>query len=396
MYELLAIFALFILAYSAVSGGIARTPISGAIIFTTFGFIAGPLVFDWLDLDVSSEGLRGIAELTLAVLLFTDASSADLSVLRRAIKIPQRLLLVGLPLTILLGFLSGWAIFPELGLLELAILATVLAPTDAALGAAVVADESVPDRIRQGLNVESGLNDGICVPILFLFLALIANTGTAENPASLALLLIAEEIGIGMLVGGGLTFVAVHAYQYCYDRGWTTKVWQQLPVIALAVSCFSIAQHFGGSGFIASFVGGLTYSALARSQKEEFLVAAESAGDALALITWILFGAAVVGDYIGLFSFSHLLYALLSLTVIRMLPVIFSLTGTGLTFSEKTFIGWFGPRGMASIVFGVIVLGANLPNSTTIINTVVLTIILSVLLHGLSANPLIAALFRKS
>ena len=212
----------------------------------------------------------------------------------------------------------------------------------------------------------------------------------------LALLLIAEEIGIGMLVGGGLTFVAVHVYQYCYDRGWTTEVWQQLPVIALAVSCFSIAQHFGGSGFIASFVGGLIYSALARSQKEEFLVAAESAGDALALITWIIFGAAVVGDYIGLFSFSHLLYAMLSLTVIRMLPVIFSLTGTGLTFSEKTFIGWFGPRGMASIVFGVIVLGANLPNSATILTTVVLTIILSVLLHGLSANPLIAALFRKS
>ena len=205
MYETLAILAVFIFLYSISSGGLERTPINGALVFTAFGLALGPLGLGILSLDVDKEGLRTLAELTLALVLFTDASNANLGVLKKNIAIPQRLLLIGLPLTILLGFGVGVLVFDGLTLLEIAILATMLAPTDAALGKAVVTNEAVPSNIREGLNVESGLNDGICVPILFVFLALVTATGAETSTPVLAMKLVAEEIGIGVAVGVGLT-----------------------------------------------------------------------------------------------------------------------------------------------------------------------------------------------
>ncbi len=396
MYELLAIFAVFTLFYSVIAGGLAKTPISSAMVYTSFGLLAGPLVFDWLDINVEVEGLRSIAEITLAVVLFTDAANADLRVLRRSAIIPQRLLLIGLPLTIAFGYLTGSWVLPELGFFELAILATMLAPTDAALGAAVVADKAVPANIRQGLNVESGLNDGICVPVLLLFLALAIETETKLTTTEFALHLFLAEIGIGAGVGLLAAIGASWLLKACVNRGWVNDTWRQLPVIALAIACFSIAAYFEGSGFIASFTGGIVFGGLAKSHKEDLLLAAEGTGELLGLITWTVFGAAVVGQSFELFSWSALVYALLSLTVIRMLPVLLVLTGTGLTFPEKLFVSWFGPRGLASIVFGVMVLNAQLPNESIIGPTVMLTITLSILLHGLTANPLINLLFRKT
>lgn len=396
MYELLAIFAVFTLFYSVIAGGLAKTPISSAMVYTSFGLLAGPLVFDWLDINVEVEGLRSIAEITLAVVLFTDAANADLRVLRRSAIIPQRLLLIGLPLTIAFGYLTGSWVLPELGFFELAILATMLAPTDAALGAAVVADKAVPANIRQGLNVESGLNDGICVPVLLLFLALAIETETNLTTTEFALHLFLAEIGIGAGVGLLAAIGASWLLKACVNRGWVNDTWRQLPVIALAIACFSIAAYFEGSGFIASFTGGIVFGGLAKSHKEDLLLAAEGTGELLGLITWTVFGAAVVGQSFELFSWSALVYALLSLTVIRMLPVLLVLTGTGLTFPEKLFVSWFGPRGLASIVFGVMVLNAQLPNESIIGPTVMLTITLSILLHGLTANPLINLLFRKT
>jgi NhaP-type Na+/H+ or K+/H+ antiporter len=395
MYELLAIFAVFVFLYSITAGGISRTPISGAIVFTAFGLLFGPFGLGFLDLDVGTEGLRTFAELTLALVLFTDAANADLGVLRGSVGVPQRLLLIGLPLTILLGFATGMLLFDGLGMLELAILATMLAPTDAALGAAVVSDESVPANIRQALNVESGLNDGICVPILFLFLALATQSGAEGGAASLALGLVAEEIGIGLAVGLGLTAAGTFLLKRCRDRGWVTETWRQLPVVALAVGCFALAQYLGGSGFIASFTGGLLFGWMAKQHKQELLLAAEGTGETLGLVTWVIFGAAVVARHVNDFTWEVVVYALLSLTVVRMLPVFLSLAGARLATNEKLFIGWFGPRGMASIVFGVIVLNEQLPGGSVVILTVVCTILLSVLAHGLSANPLVAALAAR-
>jgi NhaP-type Na+/H+ or K+/H+ antiporter len=396
MYETLAILAVFIFLYSITGGGLERTPINGALIFTAFGLTLGPLGLGVLDLDVGKEGLRTIAELTLALVLFTDAANANLGVLKKNIGIPQRLLLIGLPLTILLGFGIGVLVFDGLTLLEIAVLATLLAPTDAALGKAVVTNESVPSNIREGLNVESGLNDGICVPILFVFLALVTATGAEESSTSvLAIKLVAEEIGIGVVVGVGLTFLGSRLGIWFADLGWITETWRQLPVPALAVACFAVAQWLGGSGFIAAFIGGLLFGGIVKRRKHELLLAAEGTGDTLALITWVVFGAAVVGQSVGSFSWNVVLYSVLSLTLVRMLPVFLVLAGSRLQASEKLFMGWFGPRGLASIVFAVIVSNEHLPGGGTIAMTAVCTILLSVIAHGISANPLVAALSSR-
>lgn len=395
MYETLAILAIFIFLYSISSKGLERTPINGALIFTAFGLALGPMGLDVLSLDVGREEMRTLAELTLALVLFTDASNANLGVLKKNIGIPQRLLLIGLPLTILLGFGVGVLVFDGLTLLEIAILATLLAPTDAALGKAVVTNESIPSNIREGLNVESGLNDGICVPILFVFLALVTATGAEISTPVLAMKLVAEEIGIGVAVGVVLTFLGSWLATRFADRGWVTETWRQLPVPALAVACFAVAQWLGGSGFIAAFTGGLLFGGIVKRHKPKLLLAAEGTGDTLALITWVVFGAAVVGQSVESFSWEVVLYALLSLTLIRMLPVFLVLTGVRLQASEKLFMGWFGPRGLASIVFAVIVLNEHLPGGGTIAMTAVCTIVLSIIAHGISANPLVAALTAR-
>lgn len=396
IYQNLAIVGVFALLYSAISGRLEQTPISGAIVFTAFGLVVGPIGLGVLNPSVDADILRLLAELTLALVLFTDAAKAEFSVLKRSFHLPGRLLMFGLPLIILLGFGIGVLLFPELALLEIAILATMLAPTDAALGKAVVSDKSVRAEVRQGLNVESGLNDGICVPILFVFLALATASGGEHGAGLLALELLAEEIGIGIVVCVVLTYPAVKLFEWTVERGWVTESWRQLTVVTLAVCCFAGAQSLGGSGFIASFVGGLLFGWLTRHRKtHELLVASEATGDTLALVTWVVFGATVIGQAVGSFTWQVVLYAVLSLTVIRMLPVFLVLTGLPLQADEKLFVGWFGPRGLASVVFIVIVLGANLPGSGTLAATVACTVVLSILGHGLSANPLVALLARK-
>jgi NhaP-type Na+/H+ or K+/H+ antiporter len=387
VYQDIIILAVFILIYSSVAGAVERTWISGAIIFTAFGLLIGPVGLDLISFKADREVIRTLAELTLALVLFTDAAGADMGVLRKTEALPTRLLLIGLPLTILLGFGVAALLFQELSLLEVALLATMLAPTDAALGKAVVTNETVPDAVRQGLNVESGLNDGICVPILFVFLALAAGKSGEGGPWQLAVMLVAKEIGIGLAAGLLLTVMAGWLLKFAWRRHWLTETWIQIPIVALALVCFATAQLLGGSGFIAAFSGGLLFGALAKQHREEFLRAAEGTGDTMALITWVIFGAAVVSHAMGHFSWVILLYAILSLTLIRMLPVFFTLAGLGESTEGKLFMGWFGPRGLASIVFAVIVLNTNVPNSGSIAMIVTCTIILSIILHGVSANP---------
>jgi len=287
----------------------------------------------------------------------------------------------------LLGFAIGGAVLGTLGLFEIALLATMLAPTDAALGKAVVTNPAVPAPVREGLNVESGLNDGICVPILFLLLALAAGQGGDETAWQMALRLFAEEVGIGIGTGVVLTGAAVLLLRFCRRHEWLSPTWIKVTVIALAFGCFGTAQALGGSGFIASFVGGILFGALLKPHHHELLEAAEGIGDTLALLTWVLFGAAVVGQAVGALTVTAVVYSVLSLTVIRMLPVFISATGLRASTEEKLFLGWFGPRGLASIVFGVIVMGADLENGTMISVIVACTVTLSIIAHGVTANP---------
>jgi NhaP-type Na+/H+ or K+/H+ antiporter len=266
----------------------------------------------------------------------------------------------------------------------------MLAATDAALGKAVVTNKSVPARVREGLNLESGLNDGICVPVLFVFIAL-AKGGAGDEGGSatqLALRLVAEEIGIGLVVGFGMAYAGVWIMKFCWSRGWKTEIWAQLPVVTLAIACFAVAQSLHGSGYIAAFGGGLLFGILAKEKTHDLVLAAEGTGETLALVTWIMFGVAVLGDAFNYFNWQMVLYAVLSLTVIRMLPIFVSLTGTGERAETKLFLAWFGPRGLASIVFAIIVVNEGLPGARFMAVVVVSTVFLSVLAHGVSANPL--------
>lgn len=395
MYQNVAVLAVFLLLYSAISGRVERSWISGPIVFTAAGLILGPMGLGALHLEIAAEGLRLLAEATLAMVLFTDAARADLGVVRRNVRLPERLLLLGLPLTILLGFGVAWLVFPDLGVLELALLATMLAPTDAALGKPVVANPAVPAATRESLNVESGLNDGICVPVVVILLGLAVGRQIEGEAWSHVTRVVAEEIGIGLVVGGVLTWGATRLLRWATARDWLSEGWTEVPAVALAGACFAVAQALGGSGFIACFTGGLILGRLVPAGKHAFLRGAENTGETLALLTWLAFGSVVVGQLPGRLTPAVVLYALLSLTVIRMLPVFLCLLGTPIGTGEKLFIGWFGPRGLASIVFAIMVFDAQLPGNRTLMTTVACTVLLSVIAHGVTANPLARALSAR-
>ena len=395
MYIELAVLALFIFCYSLVAGRVERAAASGPIVFVGAGLLMGPLGLSWFDGSVSNTELRVLADLTLALILFIDAANADLAILKRQFRIPSRMLLFGLPGVIFLGTLTAALLFDALSLFEAAILGTMLAATDAALGKAVVTNKAVPAQIREGLNIESGLHDGMCVPILLVFIALTLGSGAEGGGTMLALELVTREIGIGLVVGLGLTAIGTWALRWCRDKGWVTEIWKQVTIVALAIACFSVAQSLHGSGYIAAFTGGLLFGFRAKDATHRLVLAAEGTGETLALLTWFVFGAAVIGQSIEYFTWEMLVYALLSLTVIRMLPVFLSLSGTGESTASKLFLGWFGPRGLASIVFAIIVINKDVPEGKFIAMVVVLTVFFSLVAHGVSANPLARLLGKK-
>lgn len=389
IYQNLAVLAAFLLIYSLIAGRFESRLINGPLLFLLMGWLLGPGGLGLLSLSVNSEGIKLLAELTLVIVLFNDAANTNWQVLAANRALPIRLLLIGLPLTLLGGTLFGLWLYPDLPLLELAILSTILAPTDAALGKAVVSNPAVPAPIREGLNQESGLNDGICVPVLLLLLALIAPTEQHTGTGMLAMTLLLEEIGIGLLVALVLTSLTIRLLKTSYLNGWQLPLWRQLTMPGLALLCFALAQTLGGSGFIAAFVGGLLMGRRLGEHKHAYMDSCEGYGDLLSVVIWMVFGATLMPMLPMLLHWQYWLYAAASLTLLRMLPVWLSLLGTGQSFELKLFIGWFGPRGLASIVFAVMVLQHEpaLLGQEPIIATVLCTIILSVILHGISANP---------
>jgi NhaP-type Na+/H+ or K+/H+ antiporter len=388
MYIELAIFALFAFFYSIVAGRIERAATSGPIVFVVSGLLMGPLGLGWFDGDVSRTELRVLADLTLALILFIDAANADLAILRQQFRIPSRMLIFGLPGVIFLGTIIAALLFDTLSLFEAGILGTMLAATDAALGKAVVTNKAVPTHVREGLNIESGLNDGLCVPILFVFIALALGSGTEGGSTMLAIKLVIQELGIGLVVGLGLTAIGTWALKWCRNKGWVTEIWKQVTVVALSIACFSVAQSLHGSGYIAAFTGGLLFGFKAKEATHRLVLAAEGTGETLAMMTWFIFGAAVIGQSVQLFTWEILVYAILSLTVIRMLPIFLSLSGTGESTASKLFLAWFGPRGLASIVFAIIVLNKGVAGGKFVAMIAGLTVFFSLVAHGVSANPL--------
>jgi NhaP-type Na+/H+ or K+/H+ antiporter len=384
----LTIVALVLIGVAAVSKRISGTPITPAILFISIGLLVGPKVLGEIDISSTSETVRTLAEATLAFVLFSDSSRIDFGALRRGLSLPLRLLGIGLPLTIAAGAIAGALIFDQLSLGEAAILAVILAPTDAALGQAVVTEPRVPGRIRQGLNVESGLNDGICVPLLFAAVAA-ADIGPQISDGRGAGTLLLEEIGYGVIAGIGAGLLIGAVIVYAGRRNLIDGAWRQVIPAAGALLAYGTADTLGGSGFIAAFVAGITFRAAINRDPAEMNFLTEEVGSALNGITFLLFGAILLGPALGELTWQLVLYAALSLTVVRLVPVAIGMLGTHARPPTLAFLGWFGPRGLASIVFAVILIEeSNLPHEHLIVLAIYLTVGLSVFAHGLSATPL--------
>lgn len=382
------------LGYAAFSRRLERTVLTAPMLFAGAGLLMGPEVLGWLDLGIKSSTVRALAEATLALVLFADASRIDLAALRREAALPVRLLGIGLPLTIVAGAVLAAVVFAQLSWVEAVVLAIVLAPTDAALGQAVVTDPRLPIRIRQGLNVESGLNDGICVPLLFIALAS-AEADENATTVSHAVRLVVEEIGWGVVAGVVAGAVGALVLGFVVRRELVASDWLQVIPLSAAALSYGIAVPLGGSGFIAAFVAGLVFGGLRRSHEAGVTYLVDAGGQLLNGVTFIVFGAIALGPALHVLDWRIALYALLSLTVVRMAPVALSLVGLHARRPTVAFVGWFGPRGLASIVFAIILLeGSALPHVEVMVATVVITVGLSVFAHGVTALPLTDAYAR--
>ncbi len=382
---------LVILGYGFFSRLLSRLNISGPMIFTTVGILFSPLVFGAKNLVIDGNVVQTIAEIALILVLFTDAASLNLKRLRHEWNFPVRLLFVGLPLTIILGVYLAYAFFPGESKLYLLLLALILAPTDAALGKAVVSDPKVPEEIRSTITVESGLNDGIVFPMIITVVALIV----AHNPQAGGygwLGYVAKQILFGALTGivAGYAGARLSAREMARNR--MQESYQNLIPLILAIFAYHLAEHVGGNGFIAAFFAGLYHGNYNEDLRRHVKDFAESEGELLIMISFIMFGITFVPKSIAYWNGTVLVYAILSLTVIRMLPVVLCLIGSGLDFSTKLFIGWFGPRGIASILYVLIVtykIGSTTEHET-VYATIALTILLSIFAHGFSAGPLVS------
>lgn len=384
------IIALIVLVYGFFSKKLEQLNISGPMFFLLIGILLSPLGLNLIHIALDSDILKMVAEIALILVLFTDSSQLSLKKFKTEWKISARLLLIGLPITIVFSTYLATLMFPNEPLLYLLLMALILAPTDAALGKAVVTDRLVPEEIRSSINVESGLNDGIVFPLLITVILLITSHQELGEDNSWILYLF-EQISLGFIIGAISGFVGAKVLTRAVDKLWIKDVYRNLSPVSLAILTYYIAEHLGGNGFIAAFVSGAffgNFSRLLDTHAERFL---ESEGEVLILISFLVFGLTFIPTTIEFWNMKVIIYSLLSLTAFRMIPVAFSLIGLGLSFKSKLFIGWFGPRGIASILYVMTVAHKIeiVDMQSTLFSVITLTILLSIILHGLSAQPLV-------
>jgi NhaP-type Na+/H+ or K+/H+ antiporter len=391
----IAAFVVLVFMYSLVSRRLEHTVITAPIVFTTVGMLFIFVMSGRHDLTMMNrESFRKFAEIGLVMLLFTDAARLNLQTLRSGEKLPLRLLSIGMLLTILLGAIAARLIFPQLSIWEAGILAAILAPTDAGLGQVIVHSPRVPLRIRQALDVEAGLNDGLSVPFMMFFIA-VAQIGTA-GAGRVLLTYVVEQLGMGALVGGAIGLGGGWLLGQAWRQGWMAESVQQLGLVTLPILSILACEPVGGSMFIAAYVAGIAVQVGFQDVNALSVAFTEGWGQLFDFFVFFLFGLLGARDFTR-FSFVHMLYAILSLTVVRMLPVAVAVIGTRVSAATVLFMGWFGPRGLASIVLGLVFLGeeTHVPGEETIQLAVMVTVMLSIFAHGFSALPGISLYTRK-
>ena len=380
--------AALLVAYSLVARRLSTTPITGPMIFLSAGILLGPAGLDALA-GFSPEAVRVIVETALVLVLFNDAASFRLRFRRSDLELPARLLGIGMPLTVILGALIAAPVVGGITPLEAVALAIILAPTDAALGQAIVSNPLVPARVRNALNIESGLNDGLAVPLLSIALAA-AEAEPGSDPIRV-LATFAGSLLPALIAGIAVGAVGGWLLAQATRREWTSTGWSSVAVIALAVLSYAMAQALGGSGFVAAFVGGLAFGKATRTELQHTPAESEGITHLVSLLAFLVVGSAVLDPELGALTPSMIVYAILSLTVIRMLPVAVSMIGSGLRPRTVLYVGWSGPRGLATIVFATIVLlDVPGPGATLVVTAAVVTSTISVYAHGLTAWPLSA------
>ena len=381
--EIVASFTAVLIAFGFVSRKLERGIVTPPMVFVLLGLVLGEV--GWLS--VTRETIDGLAELTLALVLFTDAARIDLDCLRREESLPARLLGIGLPLTIAAGVAAAWLVFPGLGLWQAVLLGAILAPTDAALGQAVVSSPLVPVRVRQSLNVESGLNDGIVLPLVLVAASF---AGATREGGSLTywLQFASLQLVLGPLVGVAVGLLGGRAVEWSTREGWMSDPFQRLSVLGLAGLAFAGAELVGGNGFIAAFVAGVTLGNATRAVCQCLYEFGEAEGQLLTLVVFLFFGGVMVPEAAAYWDGRVWLYAVLSLTAVRMVPVAISLVGSGLRPATVAFVGWFGPRGLASILYTMVVVEeGRLQTGALLESIVMLTVLLSTVAHGVTAYP---------
>ncbi len=385
-FAALAVVSACVIVWGLVSGRLERWDVSAPIAFVVLGVVVthGPTAL--VHFTLHSATIRSLAEVTLAIVLFADASRVNLRALRADAAVPARLLGVGLPLTIAGGAATGALLFGGSGLWVAAAIGAIVAPTDAALGASIMSDERVPSGVRRTLNVESGLNDGIATPFVNFF---IAGAVTADALAGQHLGAAVGALVGGTLLGVGIGVVGATLLAWARRNEWSAAGFRPPAILALAVFSYSAATVAGVNGFVCAFVAGIAFGSIDHHNDEAVLGFAEEAGSLLSLLVWFLFGAVMLVPGLENAGWRDLLFALLALTVLRMVPVAVALAGTGLDRATVAFVGWFGPRGLASVVFGLLAVDALEPSqSKAVLAAVAVTVALSVLLHGVTASPL--------
>ena len=385
----LLVVLLGILLIAGVSGRIRNTIITLPMLYVLFGLLVGLVIRDLIGLSFDDPLVEIIAQLTLVLVLATDASRINLKSVLSSYTLPLRLLGIGLPLTMVLGAVLAAAMFGQLGFWEAAILAVILVPTDASLGQSVVENPKVPVRIRQALNIESGLNDGFAMPFLILAISLAVSSETQVGTGYFIGLAV-SQIVFGVLAGVVLGYLGARYIGWGRRSGWMSVRFEKINWLALVLLTFGAAELVGGNGFIAAFVFGITAGNVISAQQlkrvDEFV---EVENTLLMLLTYMIFGMVMLIPALERINLTIVLYAVLSLTLVRMLPVAISLIGAKLRPVTVLFLGWFGPRGIASILYVLTVLEAeNVTGEDTIFTVAMITVFLSVMAHGISAAPL--------
>ena len=394
-YPIFIFIAVLILGYGIFSRLAEKSIVTAPMVFVAVGIITRLFVSDDVQVSVNGPLVKILAELTLILVLFIDASTINLKRLIRERSLPLRLLLIGLPITMISGALIAKPLFPEMGIWAIILMALILSPTDAALGQAVVTSKLVPERIRQTINVESGLNDGIALPPILICIAALSVHETHGSGFTYWSLFTLKQFIFGPLIGGLVGWLGGLLVDKASQREWMNSTFQRLASISLAILAFSLAEMVHGNGFIAAYFAGLLLGTTTPEIRERIHEFGEAESQALQLVIFLLFGFILVPLSYQFWDWRAWTYALLSLTVIRMVPVALSLIGTKLPLGTVGFIGWFGPRGIASILYLLLVaieLGRG--GLEQMMAVIVLTVLLSIFLHGISANPL-SKLYRE-